>query len=248
MRTVLAWTGAGALCAAAAGASARPTYTASGPVPIPDAGPGGCITSPVTGAGTLEVIVPEVLVITSVTVGVHILHTYQGDLEITLEKVGSGPVVTLVHLPASPQLECGYSAHDFGTVAPGLFVLDDDAPSPYDLPTVPIPGINQVMGHWKPESPLSAFDGMDSNGTWRLTVVDHTNLDAGTLEFFSLTIEGFDGCYADCNKGGSLTIADFICFQGEFVQQTAYADCNNSGTWTIADFICFQAAFVAGCP
>ncbi len=56
-------------------------------------------------------------------------------------------------------------------------------------------------------------------------------------------------CYPDCNNSGTLTIADFICFQGEYVAgNLAYADCNNSGTLTIADFICFQAEYVAGCP
>jgi hypothetical protein len=29
---------------------------------------------------------------------------------------------------------------------------------------------------------------------------------------------------------------------------TCYADCNNSGTLTIADFACFQTKFVAQCP
>ncbi len=57
------------------------------------------------------------------------------------------------------------------------------------------------------------------------------------------------GCYPDCNASGTLTIADFICFQGEFVAgNLAYADCNNNGTLTIADFICFQGEFVTGCP
>ncbi len=55
-------------------------------------------------------------------------------------------------------------------------------------------------------------------------------------------------CYADCNDSGSLTIADFTCFQAQFIQSHPYADCNNSGGLTIADFTCFQAKFVAGCP
>ncbi len=55
------------------------------------------------------------------------------------------------------------------------------------------------------------------------------------------------GCYPDCNKSGSLTIADFTCFQARFVAGDPYADCNQSGTLTVADFTCFQAAFVAGC-
>ncbi len=55
-------------------------------------------------------------------------------------------------------------------------------------------------------------------------------------------------CYPDCNGSGTLTIADFGCFQAAFAAGNMYADCNNSGTLTIADFGCFQAAFAAGCP
>jgi hypothetical protein len=57
-----------------------------------------------------------------------------------------------------------------------------------------------------------------------------------------------DSCYADCNASGSLTVADFGCFQTRFVAGDPYADCNNSGTLTVADFGCFQTQFVAGCP
>ncbi len=55
-------------------------------------------------------------------------------------------------------------------------------------------------------------------------------------------------CYPDCNGSGTLTIADFGCFQAAFSSGNMYADCNGSGTLTIADFGCFQAAFSAGCP
>ncbi len=56
------------------------------------------------------------------------------------------------------------------------------------------------------------------------------------------------GCYADCNGVGGLTIADFACFQTQFVAGDPYADCNGTGGLTIADFACFQTKFVAGCP
>ncbi len=55
-------------------------------------------------------------------------------------------------------------------------------------------------------------------------------------------------CHADCNESGSLTIADFACFQIAFVQGDPYADCNGSGSLTIADYVCFQSNFIAGCP
>ncbi len=67
------------------------------------------------------------------------------------------------------------------------------------------------------------------------------NLDDGT-QFIGLA------CYPDCNESGTLTVADFTCFQAKFVAADPYADCNASGTLTIADFTCFQAKFVAGCP
>ncbi len=56
------------------------------------------------------------------------------------------------------------------------------------------------------------------------------------------------GCYSDCNESGTLTIADFGCFQAAFAAGNMYADCNGSATLTIADFGCFQALFAAGCP
>ncbi|MFM9997156.1 MAG: hypothetical protein ACKVU4_15310 [Phycisphaerales bacterium] len=55
-------------------------------------------------------------------------------------------------------------------------------------------------------------------------------------------------CEPDCNNSGSLTIADFGCFQSQYVLGDPYADCNASGTLTIADFGCFQGTYVLGCP
>ncbi|MFM9997116.1 MAG: hypothetical protein ACKVU4_15110 [Phycisphaerales bacterium] len=57
-----------------------------------------------------------------------------------------------------------------------------------------------------------------------------------------------NGCYADCNANGALSVADFGCFQGMYVLGDPYADCNASGTMTVADFGCFQGKYVLGCP
>jgi hypothetical protein len=62
----------------------------------------------------------------------------------------------------------------------------------------------------------------------------------------TLTVTGC--CYANCTGGGGLTVADFGCFQTQFVAGNAYADCNQDGALTVADFGCFQTRFVAGCP
>ncbi len=54
-------------------------------------------------------------------------------------------------------------------------------------------------------------------------------------------------CYADCDHSQSLTIADFGCFQTQFIDGNAEADCNQDSALTIADFACFQNRFVVGC-
>ncbi len=79
--------------------------------------------------------------------------------------------------------------------------------------------------------------------TYRITAVDRAgNSAAGAWQSYQVMP------YADCNASGTLTIADFTCFQTKFVGGAAYADCNQSGTLTVADFTCFQGAFVTGCP
>ncbi len=55
-------------------------------------------------------------------------------------------------------------------------------------------------------------------------------------------------CYADCNADGTLTIADFGCFQTAFTAGDPEADCNEDTFLTIADFGCFQTRFAGGCP
>ncbi len=63
-----------------------------------------------------------------------------------------------------------------------------------------------------------------------------------------VTLRVTDSCYPDCNQSGSLTVADFGCFQTKFVGGDPYADCTQGGGLTVADFGCFQTKFVAGCP
>ncbi|MFM9995165.1 MAG: hypothetical protein ACKVU4_05125 [Phycisphaerales bacterium] len=61
------------------------------------------------------------------------------------------------------------------------------------------------------------------------------------------TIAHADACFPDCNADGSLTVADFGCFQTRYVLGHAYADCNADGALSVADFGCFQTRFVLGC-
>ncbi len=59
---------------------------------------------------------------------------------------------------------------------------------------------------------------------------------------------GCPSCYPDCDSSGTLTSADFGCFQARFAAHQPYADCNADRQLTISDFGCFQSAFVTGCP
>ena len=62
-------------------------------------------------------------------------------------------------------------------------------------------------------------------------------------------------CYADCDRDGALTLADFGCFRTKYALQDPYANCNldlNPGSLTnglsVADFSCFMTRFAQGCP
>ena len=77
----------------------------------------------------------------------------------------------------------------------------------------------------------------------------HDSLTETAVDDFRVSTLGCGNpCYADCNADGSLTVADFGCFQTKFVAADPYADCNADGSLTVADFGCFQTKFVAGCP
>ncbi len=113
-----------------------------------------------------------------------------------------------------------------------------------------------ASGPWTPPGTRGPLDptpgpipgnGQQWNGTAWVASVNGTS---GIQNTFPFVIQGTSGtpCYPDCNQSGTLTIADFGCFQAAFAANNMYADCNNSGTLTIADFGCFQAAFAAGCP
>ncbi len=88
-----------------------------------------------------------------------------------------------------------------------------------------------------------------SSVTGTFGTVNTPTLPAGSLKVIYGPMSVKVGvCMADCNASGTLTIADFGCFQSKFAQGDPYADCNGNGTLTIADFGCFQSIFAAGCP
>ncbi len=104
---------------------------------------------------------------------------------------------------------------------------------------------NQMLGtpHLWTDNNFASGPGITS-----IAALDLYSPLASPIYFDDASLMPADTCYPDCNQSGTLTIADFGCFQAAFAAGNLYADCNSSGTLTIADFGCFQAAFAAGCP
>ena len=95
-------------------------------------------------------------------------HTFISDLGFTLQS----PAGTQVEIMAQ---SCS-SEDDFS------INLDDEA-APGAWPCPPNDG-----GTYQPSSPLSAFDGEDSTGTWTLIVTDYADQDGGSLNGWGLEI------------------------------------------------------------
>ncbi len=115
-----------------------------------------------------------------------------------------------------------------------------------------VEGVNPSSGGWRTSAfKVSDFVAPTAQVRLRFSVTDAGNNSMTEAGVDAVLVSSPDcpaPCYADCNQSGTLTIADFGCFQAEFVAGNMYADCNQSGTLTIADFGCFQAEFAAGCP
>ncbi len=124
--------------------------------------------------------------ITDLNVGLVITHTWVGDLVVTLTHVDTGTVVNMIHRPGTINLPPpGSSVGDFGCGSNNIdATLDDEASVAAESmcrSTSPA-----ISGSVRPNHPLSAFDGEDMGGTWRLKVVDGATLDNGYLESWSL--------------------------------------------------------------
>jgi PKD repeat protein len=134
------------------------------PKPIPDGGASpGTTTSniPVTGGGLAKGV--------TVRLG-EIDHPYDGDLRIELI-APDGQTVVLVD-------RRGGSGHNFINT-----VLSDSAPQSITAASAPF------TGSYRPEHPLSAFDGHPVNGTWHLKVSDMAAGDTGAIKAWGADIK-----------------------------------------------------------
>ncbi|MFQ5461767.1 MAG: IPTL-CTERM sorting domain-containing protein [Phycisphaerae bacterium] len=151
----------------------------NGPSTTNSANPGMAIPD-ANGPITHTIMFPESVAISDVDIAVGITHTWVGDLCVSVEHLGT--TVDLIIRPGDPALDCtggccGCSADNYN------IVLDDEAGSLIEDECV-----DNAFGNFIPESPLSAFDGMDSAGAWTITINDNAGGDTGTLDSWGVTV------------------------------------------------------------
>jgi subtilisin-like proprotein convertase family protein len=112
---------------------------------------------------------PGTGIIRDLDVGLDIFHSFDGDLDVSLTHLNTGTTVVLFN--------------DVGGSNEGFIIrLNDEAGT--DIATATNPKADgPISGTFNPGGAalLSAFDGQDAGGCWRLTVVDDAGGDTGTL-------------------------------------------------------------------
>ena len=119
---------------------------------------------------------PGAGIVRDLDVGLGISHSFNADLDVALSHVSTGTGLSLFT--------------DIGNDDDGLLIrLSDEAG--VDIAAAPdSPSDAAVVGTFRPEAPaaLSAFDGEDASGCWRLTVIDDAAADTGVLFDWTLYI------------------------------------------------------------
>ncbi len=123
-----------------------------------------------------------------VDVQVDISHTWDSDLNVYL----ISPSGTRVELFTG----IGSSGDNFTDT-----ILDDEAGVGIAS------GVAPFSGSYRPEGSLSALDGQNPNGTWRLEITDSAGGDTGTLNHWSLRITAAAGPEIEVT-GNGISIAD----------------------------------------
>ncbi|MEW5986153.1 MAG: hypothetical protein AB1791_05935 [Chloroflexota bacterium] len=153
------------LVPATAGRQPQTTLTCSTPnLAIPDNYPTG-VTNDLTIAASET--------ITDVNIYLDVNHTWVGDLKFIITHLSTGTSVTIVDRPGIPGSQFGCGVADIDAW------LDDDASSPVEEQCAAVPPA--ISGTFTPNQSLTAFNGQNSSGTWRITASDNSQFDTGTL-------------------------------------------------------------------
>jgi len=107
---------------------------------------------------------------------INLMHSFDGDLDVTLTRISTGTTVALFN--------------DVGGTNEGFDIrLNDEAGT--DISGVSNPKLDgMISGTFNPGGAvlLSAFDNVDASGLWRLTIVDDSGGDTGTLFAWGLVV------------------------------------------------------------
>jgi subtilisin-like proprotein convertase family protein len=244
--------GNGTTCAAPCPAPPGQYDYAGAPVSIPDGtGTNGCGTTVFA-----EINVPTSFTVSSISAGVYIPHTWQGDLQFRL--VHGATTVPLVVRPGVGfnGSTYGFNTPNYGASAGSQMRLIDSGANRYQAPDIAA-GVANVTGTWRPDSgTMAQFVGANASGIWRLEAEDCAGGDTGQIVAFRLNLGGGGGgsaCYANCDSSTAvpfLNVLDFSCFLNKFASGHTYANCDNSTTapvLNVLDFSCFLNKFAAGC-
>ena len=131
------------------------------PVAIPDNLPSGA---------TSTINVPDNKPVQNVKVTLNLVHTFDGDLVITLLPPVGAPITL------SNRRSPFGGANFIGTV------FDDAAATSIAA------GAPPFTGSFRPETPLAAANGINAAGAWQLHVVDAESADVGTIDNWTLML------------------------------------------------------------
>jgi subtilisin family serine protease/subtilisin-like proprotein convertase family protein len=161
------------------------------PKPIPAIGTQGTTTD--------SLLVTDSRLILDVNLRLNITHGFTSDLRISLISP-LGNEITLVN-------RRGGSGDNFVNT-----VLDDEGTTPIANAVAPFTGV------FRPDNPLSGFDGTSAAGTWTLRIVDTTAINAGALISWGLdfTLENsIFGPFESNDTIGSAKPLDEISINGQ---------------------------------
>jgi subtilisin-like proprotein convertase family protein len=148
------------------------------------------------GAATPDldtIIVPGSFTVSDLNVRLNITHPRVDDLDIVLRHVPTNKAITLV-------ADVPFSGANFTNTT-----LDDESPASIQSATSSAP----FTGSFRPRNSLSAFDGVNAQGQWRLEITDDTaNGITGTLNSWTLDF----GLESKFTIGENVPITDLDAF------------------------------------
>ncbi|HNS02702.1 MAG TPA: M4 family metallopeptidase [Anaerolineae bacterium] len=171
--------GTPSICTPTGGGATTYCSNLTTPLPIPDNNAAGVSN---------DIVISDDVAITDLNLTVDTIHTWVGDLKYILTRVDSGTTTTPIDRPGVPASTFGCSGNNIDAT------IDDEGTDgnveSTCLAATPTIAGDLVGGDPANTSLLSAYDGLSSMATWRLTVSDNAGGDTGALVQWCLEVSG----------------------------------------------------------